>query len=181
MTFIIILIVVGIIGILLFFKPIPNLNPRKLKLGDKLINSKGKHYTVDEHGALRNTETIGEFLNHPKVKKQLDAFDRLYMQQTLMALYDGIEPPNQVGGYGILTKKKLMSVWNDKWQAELDKMNEYYDVTYDSFFNVPTNGNAPSITAITASSTAKVTEYSPVSIILTSEEILAEYGSKKES
>lgn len=135
---------------------------RKLQPGDRLRNKRGVHYTVDSRGALRNTETIGEFVNHPKVKRQIDAFHRMYMQQTLMALHEGNEPPNSVGGYGILTKKKLMSVWDDEWQAELDKMNEYYDVTYDSFFNIQE-------------------EHPPAGIILTAEEILAEYGSEKES
>ena len=49
-----------------------------------------------------------EFLNHPNVRRQLDGFQRMFMSQTIMALWQGERPPNQVGGYGVLTKKKLI-------------------------------------------------------------------------
>lgn len=135
---------------------------KKLKPGKYTNKSGTKYYEVDERGSFRNTEKMGDFLNHPNVKRQIDAMHRLYMQQTLMALYKGKRPPHSAGGYGTLTKKKLIIEWNDDWQAELDKMSEYYDVTYNSFFDIPE-------------------EHPPVGIILTAEEILAEYGSEKES
>lgn len=134
-----------------------------LKKG-KYTNRKDQHYFVDEHGRFSNTEPLEEFLNRPNVKRQLDGFHRMYMQQTLMALYNGKEPPNSAGGYGILTKKKLMSIWDKDWQTELDTMNEYYDVTYNSFFNIPTNGDA----------------HPPAGILLTANEITETYGSKEE-
>lgn len=105
--------------------------------------------------------TMSEFLNHPNVQKDLKAMNRLFMQTTLMALYEGKRPPHSVGKYGTLTKKKLIIEWNDDWQAELDKMSEYYDVTYNSFFGIPE-------------------DHPPVQVLLTADEILAEYGREKE-
>jgi hypothetical protein len=159
----------------------------KLKAGN-YTNKKGKHYRVNDRGYLENTETIGEFLDHPNVKRQLDGFQRMYMQQTLKALYDGEEPPNSVGGYGVLTKKKLKSVWDENWQAELDKMNEYYDVTYDSFFGVK---QKPIYDVTTTSlledyffagqDESRSKDYPPARILLTASEIAEQYGSEKES
>ena len=131
--------------------------PKKLVPGQKMTNRKGKHYIVNNTGALEDY-----FFDKPEVKKQLNAFHGLYMQQTLSALYKGEEPPNSVGGYGVLTKKKLKSVWNDDWQAELDKMSTYYDVTYNSFFGI-------------------ADDHPPVTILLTADEIVEQYGSEKES
>jgi len=127
--------------------------PKKLVPGTKMTNRKGKYYNVNNMGILEDY-----FFGRPEVKKQPNAFHSLYMQQTLSALYNGEEPPNSVGGYGILTKKKLMSVWNEDWQVELDKMNEYYDVTYNSFFGV-------------------LEEHPSAGILLTADEIAGQYGS----
>ena len=109
---------------------------RKLKPGDKLTNRKGKHYEVNSGGGITYTGTVGEFLDHPNVRKQLDGFQRLYMTQTIMALWQGERPPHSVDGYGTLTKKKLIVEWNDDWQAAMDKLSEYHDISYDILFDI---------------------------------------------
>jgi len=135
----------------------------KLKPG-KYTNRKGKEYEVTDNGRLvRHRNHFSEdFFASPHVQRQLDGVHRLFMQQTLIALHEGKRPPHSVGGYGTLTKKKLIVEWNDDWQKELDKMSEYYDVTYNSFFGIPE-------------------EHPPVGILLTADEIVEQYGSKEES
>lgn len=123
----------------------------------KYTNRICEHYRVTDGGALE--VDVRKLLSDPMVQKQLDAFQLLYMQETLGALYEGKEPPNSVGGYGILTKKKLITIWDDKWQAVLEEMNEHIDITYNSFFDIPE-------------------EHPPVTDFLTAEKIAEQYGKK---
>ena len=84
--------------------------------------------------------TVSDFLDHPNVRRQLDGFQRLFMRETIMALWNGTQPPHSVGGYGTLTKKKLIIEWNDDWQAEMDKLSEYHDISYELLFDIKPDG-----------------------------------------
>jgi len=152
------LLLLASLGLLLFRE---SKTTKKRVPGTRYTNRKGDNWIINERHGLERTGSLKDFLDHPNVRKDLKAMGRLFMQQTLMALYEGKRPPHSVGKYGTLTKKKLMIEWNDEWQAELDKMSEYYDVTYNSFFGIPE-------------------DHPPVQVLLTAEEILAEYGREKE-
>ena len=117
------------------------------------------HMEIGPGGGIRvNTAKL---IQSPEFKRQLDGFKRLYMRETIIALWQGKRPPNEVGGYGILTKKKLIIEWNDEWQAEMDKLEEYHDISYNILFDIPE-------------------EHPPASILLTADEIAEQYGSKEE-
>ena len=134
---------------------------KRLKPGTKLKNKRGVHYEVTERGGLRNTETIGEFLDHPNVRKQLKAMDGIFKQQTIMALRMGTQPPHLVG-VGTYTKKSLLRDWDDEWQSVLEDMNEHIDITYNSFFDIPE-------------------EHPDAGIVYTADEIVNKYGREEEN
>ena len=161
----IIIAVVGIVvGWFLIFRPDHDAVSRwkELEPGTKLTNRRGTKYEINEHGGITRTGTIGEFVDHPNVQRQLKGFNRMFMQQTILALWQGKRPPNQVGGYGILTKKKLIVEWNDSWQAEMDELEEYYDISYNILFGIPD-------------------EHPESGIVYTADEIVKQYGREKES
>lgn len=81
-----------------------------------------------------------KFVNTPAFKAELDAAKQQYMKQTILALWNGSRPPRQVGEYIRMTKKKLITEWNDEWQAEMDKLAEYYDINYDILFGIDKDG-----------------------------------------
>lgn len=124
----------------------PSKSKKKLKSGMYLNRNGGRSVFVDD------------LLNSPNFKQQLDGFQRIYMRETIMALWEGTSPPNQLGGYGVLTKKKLIIEWNDDWQAEMDELEESYDINYNLFFNIQE-------------------EHPEVTIFLTADEIVRSYGS----
>ena len=48
--------------------------------------------------------TVSDFLDHPNVRRQLDGFQRLFMRETIMALWNGTQPPHSVGGVSVLAR-----------------------------------------------------------------------------
>ena len=126
----------------------------------KYTNRKGKHITVSSDGSW--SVDVKELLKSPTVQDDLYIMGRLYKRQTIMALWEGKRPPNQVGGYGVLTKKKLIIEWNDEWQKEMDSLSEYHDIDYDIFFDIPK-------------------DFPPVGIILTADEIVEAYGREEKN
>ena len=99
---------------------------RKMREADHLIYHRNGSVSVD----------LEKMLRHPKVQRQLDGFQRLFMRETIVALWQGRQPPHSVGGYGTLTKKKLIVEWNDDWQAEMDKLSESHDISYNILFGI---------------------------------------------
>jgi hypothetical protein len=130
---------------------------KRKELVRKMMNA--DHLIFHKNGAI--SVDVEKMLRHPKVQDDLKAFSRLYMRETIMALWQGKRPPHSVGKYGTLTKKKLIIEWNDEWQEEMDKLSEYYDISYDILFDIPK-------------------EHPPVTILLTADEILEQYGREKE-
>lgn len=144
-----------------------SISPSSPKMGGKAkagkySNRKGKHITVNSDGSW--SVDVNELLKSPTVQDDLYIMGRMYMRQTIMALAQGKSPPNQVGGYGILTKKKLIIEWNDEWQREMDSLSEYHDITYEILFGLPIKEFHP-----------------PAGIVLTADEIVEAYGREKES
>ena len=86
----------------------------------------------------------------------------MFMQQTILALWQGKIPPHSVGGYGTLTKKKLIVEWNDVWQTEMDTLSESFDITYNILFDIPD-------------------EHPDAGIVYTADEIAEQYGREKEN
>lgn len=127
---------------------------KKLKPG-KYTNRHGKNYTVERLGGI-SIDNMSEFLRTPEVQEQLKGADRMFKKQTIMALRTGSEPPHMVG-VGTHTKKSLLQDWDDDWQAVLEEMNNYIDITYNSFFDIPE-------------------EHPPVTKFFTADEIVRQYG-----
>jgi len=125
---------------------------RKRKPG-KYTNRKGTSFTVDSGGIHVD---VDELLKSPEVQRQLQGVDRLFKQTTIMALRTGSEPPHMVGK-GIYTKKSLLRDWDDDWQAALEEMNEFIEITYNSFFDISE-------------------EHPPTTDFLTADEIVKQYG-----
>jgi len=159
MITIILLLLAGMFFGWMFLKP---MSPKKfrathLKPGSEYSNRKGRHWAVNDRGNLVHTESI---FSNPKVREDMQAMHRMFMCETIIALWEGRRPPHSVGGYGTLTKKKLIIEWNDEWQEEMDKLSEYHDISYNLLFGIPE-------------------DHPPIGIILTAEEILAAYGSEE--
>lgn len=121
-----------------------------------------RHITVRPDGGW--SVDVNELLKSPKVQDDLRAMDRLYKRETIMALAQGKCPPNQVGGYGVLTKKKLIIEWNDEWQKAMDRLSEYHAITYEILFDLPIKEFHP-----------------PAGIVLTADEIVETYGRTEKS
>jgi len=126
---------------------------KKTKPG-KYTDRKGKHITV--HGDGSWTIDAGSLLKSSEVRQQLKDIDGLFKQQTISALNLGTEPPHMVG-MGTYTKKRLLQDWDDDWQAALEEMNNFIDITYNSFFDIPE-------------------EHQPVTDFFTADEIVRQYG-----
>ena len=135
---------------------------KQLEPGTKLTNRRGTNYEINERGGITRTGTIGEFVDHPNVQRQLKGFNRMFMQQTILALWQGKIPPHSVGGYGTLTKKKLIVEWNDEWQTEMNTLSESFDITYNILFDIPD-------------------EHPDAGIVYTSDEIAEQYGREEEN
>jgi len=133
---------------------------KELKAGTKLTNRRGKHYTVGPNGNL--IVDPAKLIRSPEFQKQLSVFHSLFMQQTILALWQGKIPPHSVGGYGTLTKKKLIVEWNDEWQAVMDDLSESFDITYNILFDIPD-------------------EHPDAGIVYTSDEIAEQYGREEEN
>ena len=154
-------LLMGLFGFMVLVRPSgKRFTPKKLVPGQKMTNRKGKHYTVGRHGKL--IVDPEKLIRSPEFQKQLNGFHSLYMQETILALWQGKRPPNSVGGYGVLTKKKLIIEWNDEWQAVMDNLEESFDINYNILFDI-------------------TDEHPPVTILLTADEIAEQYGSEKES
>ena len=135
---------------------------KRLEPGTKLTNRRDTNYEINERGGITRTGTIGEFLDHPNVQRHLRGMEHMFMQQTILALWQGKIPPHSVGGYGTLTKKKLIVEWNDEWQAEMDTLSESFDITYNILFGIPD-------------------EHPDAGIVYTADEIADQYGREKEN
>ena len=133
-----------VVGWFMIFKP------------DEDAVSKYRHMNRD------GSVNVRRLIESDKFKRQIDGFQRIYRRETILALWQGKRPPNQVGGYGILTKKKLIVEWNDSWQAEMDELEEYYDISYNILFGIPD-------------------EHPESGIVYTADEIVKQYGREKES
>lgn len=130
-----------------------------LDAGDDIDNEDLDHITYHRNGSI-SVDPV-KLLRKPEVQDQLKAMHGLYMRQTILALWQGERPPHSVGGYGTLTKKKLIIEWNDDWQAEMDELEESYDISYNILFDIPD-------------------EHPPVTILLSADEIAEQYGREKE-
>ena len=118
----------------------------------------GKYDHMNRDGSVNIARLIGS----DKFQQQIKGFEGMFMRQTILALWQGKQPPHSVGGYGTLTKKKLIIEWNDEWQAEMDTLSESFDITYNILFGIPD-------------------EHPEAGIVYTSNEIVNKYGREKEN
>jgi hypothetical protein len=105
---------------------------------------------------------VQRLIESDNFQRQLEGFRGMFKRQTILALWQGKRPPNQVGGYGILTKKKLIVEWNDDWQKEMDELEEYYEISYNILFGIPD-------------------EHPNAGIVYTADEIAERYGREEEN
>lgn len=163
MTILIISIIAACVVLwLMIFKPDENAvrKWKELEPGTKLTNRRGRNYTIDSNGRMRTN--IDVLFSDPDVQEQIHGFQQMFMRQTILALWQGKQPPHSVGGYGTLTKKKLIIEWNDAWQAEMDRLSDSYDLNYNILFGIPE-------------------EHPESGVVYTADEIVNQYGREEKN
>lgn len=154
MIFLISIVVIGMIAGWYIFTP----NHSAVRKKPKSKPRPGKYDHMNRDGSVNVAKLIGS----DNFQRQLEGFRRIYMRETILALWQGKRPPNQVGGYGVLTKKKLIVEWNDDWQKEMDELEDYYEISYNILFGIPD-------------------EHPEAGTVYTSNEIASKYGREKEN
>lgn len=147
---VIFLLWVVVAGIRIMFREMTGNQPKqkykKLEPGMILSNRRGSMIRVNDRGYLERSGTLAEFLDNPKVQSDLRKMERLYKVQVIEALWNGDRPPHKVGELMEMTKHRLQIEWNDEWQAVLDELSHYMDISYNKLFDI----EEPEVVELTA-------------------------------